>query len=513
MNIRSIVLLVLALAPCATHASFIETFDSGALPAGWFHAPVFNYGTVDFANGRVNAYATDSAVQILRSVDIASTSTKLVITYEGNLAFSGIGESNWSVIGMANGDHYYAAHGYGDHTGAGIAASMVSVLPGGWGPSGNLLGRVDMARTFDLYSYTLTLEDGKITHSGLGELGLSFSQTVIASGFSVQDVTSVGLALYTTTSANVWIDNFAMTESASVPEDSSAVVMLGLGLSGLAFIRRTFDSAATLRPPARRRRLLMNSSGFKLGANRVARLLWLIGLTITLAAPSNLRAFHFTGLWSGTLSGETFSIEIDPTEKRALFTGAGLPSETLLFVDTNPVSHSVNLWREHDHAAIVVYGTGSGVSMSYLEDGGLRTVALTHLGVSTSSIGTGPAPVAPTSTRFEGTWSGLLVPGGPSIEVSVAPGGLSAQFTDFTKTDGLTYLGFSAAGESQMYWRAQDHAFVNLYDVGGTTQIAYLEDDFYRSTQPLQVPESGSTSLLGLAGLGMLAILRRRSRA
>jgi hypothetical protein len=230
------------------------------------------------------------------------------------------------------------------------------------------------------------------------------------------------------------------------------------------------------------------------------------------AFPGKILAGTFSGIWTGTLSpGYSFSLEINGNDDGAILTAGALPSETLLFVGQNPYLQAVNFYRTADHAAISIYAAGGGFQYSYMEEGYLRTAALTYLAPSSSSIGPGPTPVPTLSNRFVGTWPGVLQPWSNSVSVTVLPGSMSGSFTGGATTDSIEYLGYNEAAQSIYFWRPYDSAFVNLYDVNGETAIAYLEEGFLRTThQRSSVPDSG-TSVAVLAVLwGSLLLLRRR---
>lgn len=212
--LRSALLPALLLAGLVRAQEFTETFSTGGVPAGWTADPSFNYGNRDYANGRMNIYATDAGLRLLHPLTIPVGATKLVIRYTGSVAFSNIGDSNWVEVRTTGAQQYQVSHGFGDPERAtGTMASRVTHNDLNNPAIYSFPGYQQMPKVYDAFSYVVTFEDGQITHQILRGGSTYFQQVVSVPEFHIATINEVGLALYTSTQASIWADDFSVSFS------------------------------------------------------------------------------------------------------------------------------------------------------------------------------------------------------------------------------------------------------------------------------------------------------------
>ena len=188
-------------------------FDNGQVPAGWLAWPN-NYGNIDFAGGRMNAYSTDATNRIYRSISVDPSATSVAISYRGNTAGGFVGGSNYVVIGLSNGDPIQVSHGWGDSSGGTSGTQMSAEIYQG----NSKLHQELMPRTFEEFRYTITIQDGKVSHRAVRTNDeVAFDYTVDVPGLLLANINRLDLALYQTVLDPLWIDDVEISTNQSGP--------------------------------------------------------------------------------------------------------------------------------------------------------------------------------------------------------------------------------------------------------------------------------------------------------
>ena len=185
-------------------------FNDNQLPPGW-QLYSGNYGAGGFADGRMNAYATDAAFRIYRAISLTPGTARLEIKYRGNTSDGAPGGGNYAILESSVGDPIQISHGWGSNSSSGQMNADVY-------QGSTSLAHQSMARTFEEFAYTIAVKDGQISHRGVRTNGeVVFDYTVTVPGLLLSQINRIDLGLYVTRNPVLWMDDVQISMQAADP--------------------------------------------------------------------------------------------------------------------------------------------------------------------------------------------------------------------------------------------------------------------------------------------------------
>lgn len=233
-------LAVVMIRPAAAQTVLLNEvidFSSGTIPAGWGASPM-NYGSGDFAGGRMNAYTTDALFGITTNFSAPAGLGLLALSFDANLSANATSMAAKLFVQTNDSRFYEFALFAGSFWGANMH-TRISFTGPTFGSNYTELALGTLLAEPGTYRVTAMLQDGSVT---LQAQRLSDSTTFpIATAnipsFALGGITALTFAPQVTTGTSGWIDNVAIQGFTAVPEPST-YMMLAIGGAVIGWWRR-----------------------------------------------------------------------------------------------------------------------------------------------------------------------------------------------------------------------------------------------------------------------------------
>jgi hypothetical protein len=213
-----------AITGTASAASILvdENLNNNVVPPGFSLSTTNSAG---LANGRLEASSVNGSAALYYN-SLPNNLSQIDISYRGHFGYSYWGTyTQVELSGLTNLFHGAADFNYGPNNHAYIGGGDSSTNP----------------FNFSDFEYAITIVDGQISFTGTDTVSNTetFSLTRVDAGILVADITQIGFRSHNTTGNEpVWLDDIRMElHTAEVPEPA-ALLLFGLGLTGLIYVRR-----------------------------------------------------------------------------------------------------------------------------------------------------------------------------------------------------------------------------------------------------------------------------------